>query len=209
MGRDHDWRPPRRRGFDDDDYAPQSPRRGFGASPPSFATTRQPLMSGPPVEAVVKWFNAEKGFGFAAVSDGSGDAFLPARVLAAAGHEDVSSGATLQVRIAPGQKGPQITEILEIDTSTASTQQGPSAARSPRQASAIVNPEVLRGTVKWFNRMKGFGFIAPDDGGPDVFVHVSAIERSGLPTLHEGQVLEYQTQLQRNGKSAAVNLRLT
>jgi CspA family cold shock protein len=68
---------------------------------------------------------------------------------------------------------------------------------------------VLRGTVKWFNQMKGYGFIAPDEGGPDVFVHASAVERSGLPTLREGQVLEYQTHLQRNGKSAAVNLRLT
>ena len=56
--------------------------------------------------------------------------------------------------------------------------------------------------------MKGYGFIAPDEGGPDVFVHISAVERSGLPTLREGQLLEYQTQLQRNGKSAAVNLRL-
>jgi CspA family cold shock protein len=208
MTRDYDWRPPQRRGFDDDDFVPQSRRRGYGGATPSFATTRLPLMSGPAVGAVVKWFNAEKGFGFAAVSDGSGDAFLPAGVLARAGHEDISPGATLQVRIAPGHKGPQITEILEIDVSTAS-EPGPSAARSPRQASAAVNPEVLRGTVKWFNQMKGYGFIAPDEGGPDVFVHVSAVERSGLPTLREGQVLEYQTQLQRNGKSAAVNLRLT
>jgi CspA family cold shock protein len=166
-------------------------------------------MSGPAVEAVVKWFNAEKGFGFAAVSDGSGDAFLPAGVLARAGHQDISPGTTLQVRIAPGHKGPQITEILEIDVSPAKNEPVPSAARSSRLASTAVNPEVLRGAVKWFNQMKGYGFIAPDEGGPDVFVHVSAVERSGLPTLREGQVLEYQTQLQRNGKSAAVNLRLT
>jgi cold shock protein len=157
---------------------------------------------------VVKWFNADKGFGFATVSDGSGDAFLHAAVLARAGHEDIAPGTTLQVRIAPGQKGPQITEVLEIDVSTATNEPVPSAARTPRLASAAVNPEVLRGTVKWFNQTKGYGFIAPDEGGPDVFVHISAVERSGLPTLREGQLLEYQTQLQRNGKSAAVNLRL-
>jgi cold shock protein len=78
MGRDYDWRPPRRRGFDDEDFAPQPRRRGYGEATPSFATARPPLLSGPVVEAVVKWFDAEKGFGFAVVSDGSGDAFLHA-----------------------------------------------------------------------------------------------------------------------------------
>jgi cold shock protein len=79
---------------------------------------------------------------------------------------------------------------------------------SPPTAAAQGNPEVLRDTVRCFNQMKGYGFIAPDEGGPDVFVHVTAVERSGLPTLPGGQVLEYQTHLHRNGKSAAVNLRL-
>src|SRR5262249_57575298 len=97
-------------------------------------------MSGPAVEAVVKWFNAEKGFGFAAVSDGSGDAFLHAGVLARAGHEDIAPGTTLQARIAPGHKGPQITEILEIDVSTAANEPGPPAAPSPRHVSPAVNP---------------------------------------------------------------------
>jgi hypothetical protein len=64
--------------------------------------------------------------------------------------------------------------------STARNEPGPSAARSPRQTSAAVNPEVLRGTVKWFNQMKGYGFIAPDEGGPDIFVRVSAVGRSRL-----------------------------
>ena len=64
------------------------------------------------------------------------------------------------------------------------------------------------GTVKWFNASKGYGFIAADDGRPDVFVHISAVERSGLPTLGEGQIVEYQTEVGRNGKSAATNLKL-
>jgi CspA family cold shock protein len=101
------------------------------------------------------------------------------------------------------KRGPRSPRSSEVDASTATSEPGPSAARSPRQASAAVNPEVLRGTVKWFNQMKGYGFIAPDEGGPDVFVHASAVERSGLPTLREGQVLEYQTQLQRNGKECS------
>ena len=64
------------------------------------------------------------------------------------------------------------------------------------------------GTVKWFNATKGFGFIQPDDGGNDVFVHISAVERAGLGTLHEGQKISYEIVAdRRSGKSSADNLR--
>ncbi len=61
------------------------------------------------------------------------------------------------------------------------------------------------GTVKWFNGQKGYGFIQPDDGGKDVFVHISAVERAGLGGLNEGQKVKYDVQVDR-GKAAAVNL---
>jgi CspA family cold shock protein len=65
-----------------------------------------------------------------------------------------------------------------------------------------------RGTVKWFNNQKGFGFIQPDDGGKDVFVHISAVERAGMSTLNEGQKISYEVVAdRRTGKSAAENLR--
>lgn len=65
------------------------------------------------------------------------------------------------------------------------------------------------GTVKWFNPEKGFGFIAPDDGGADAFVHVSAVERAGLPSLREGQKVNYDLVAdKRSGKSSAANLSL-
>jgi len=64
------------------------------------------------------------------------------------------------------------------------------------------------GTVKWFNTTKGYGFIQPDDGTADVFVHVSAVERSGIGNLHDGQKLSYELQRDpKKGKSAAANLR--
>ena len=63
------------------------------------------------------------------------------------------------------------------------------------------------GTVKWFNATKGFGFIQPDGGGKDVFVHISAVERAGLSTLNEGQVVQYEVVANR-GKESAGNLRL-
>lgn len=61
------------------------------------------------------------------------------------------------------------------------------------------------GTVKWFNAQKGFGFIRPDDGGKDVFVHISAVERAGMGSLNEGQKIKYEVAMDR-GKSAAANL---
>ena len=64
------------------------------------------------------------------------------------------------------------------------------------------------GTVKWFNGQKGFGFIQPEDGGKDVFVHISAVERAGMTTLNEGQKLSFEiVSDRRTGKSAAENLR--
>lgn len=62
------------------------------------------------------------------------------------------------------------------------------------------------GTVKWFNAQKGYGFIQPDDGSKDVFVHISAVERSSLGTLNEGQKIRYETQAGQQGKISAENL---
>lgn len=63
------------------------------------------------------------------------------------------------------------------------------------------------GTVKWFNTDKGYGFIAPENGGTDVFVHISAVERAGLQSLTDGQKLSYEMETGRNGKTSAVDLR--
>lgn len=64
------------------------------------------------------------------------------------------------------------------------------------------------GTVKWFNPSKGFGFIEPEDGSKDAFVHISAVERAGIGSLHEGQKVSYDLQPGQNGKSSAENLSL-
>ena len=202
MSRNRDFREPRRRGFDDDFQPPRD--RGFGgdrafASPSSSFSA--PAPSGPPIDATVKWFNPEKGFGFVELSDGSGDVFLHARALEAAGQETVPPGSKLSVRVGQGQKGRQVTEVLEVDTSTAeaaparrSFGAGPGGPGGPRMGGGGAGPRAATGpteervgTVKWYNPDKGFGFIAVEGGGKDVFVHVTVISRSGLTDLAEGQ----------------------
>src|SRR6185436_10149592 len=86
--------------------------------PEYFSTRPTSTQGSEPVEASVKWFNADKGYGFVTVVGGS-DAFLPARALEAAGHSSVPDGARLKVRIGQGPKGPQVTEVIDVDASTA------------------------------------------------------------------------------------------
>lgn len=180
-------RPARRRGFDDDfayDRAPsgESPRY-HPPTPPSQASF------GPDIAATVKWFNPEKGFGFVALADGSGDVFLHANALTGTGHSSVSPGATLRVRVGQGQKGRQVTEVVSVDESTATQAPGPSRQGSsgPRGGDPRAPAVEMRGTVKWYNATKGFGFVAVPDSGKDVFVHASALQRSGVPQITEGQ----------------------
>jgi CspA family cold shock protein len=150
--------------------------------------------------ATVKWYNSEKGFGFVELADGSGDAFLHANTLQASGIQAVSPGATLQVRVGQGQKGRQVDQVLSVDESSA----GPAAPqreafgarparpREPRRSVDLSSAVDMQGTVKWYNPDKGFGFISPRDGGRDVFVHATALERAGLSTLQEGQPVRMQ-----------------
>jgi CspA family cold shock protein len=203
--RDRDFRPTRRRDFADDDYQP--PSRNFGYAPPRGPQFDSP--SGPPVRAVVKWYNPDKGFGFVELADGSGDAFLHVSVVERSGARSVPPGATLEVRAGPGPKGPQVTEILSVDASTAAQEQPrrPRPERPAYQPTADRPTVVETGAVKWYNTMKGFGFVAPDQGGKDIFVHASALERSGVVGLTEGQRVAVDVADGQKGREA-VSLRL-
>jgi CspA family cold shock protein len=163
MGRYKDYREPKRRGYDDD-YTPldRVAERRPSSSRPSATKASEP------VEAIVKWFNAEKGFGFVAVVGGS-EAFMHIRVLEAAGHSSVPEGARVKVRIDQGLKGPQVSELIEVDTSpapAASTTEQRIHPRPSSQRQPDVGPtEECVGSVKWYNAQKGFGFIGQDRVG--------------------------------------------
>ena len=116
MSRSRDFREPRRRGFGDDFMGeqPRSPMPDMGRGPSSFQAR-----SGPEIDATVKWFNPEKGFGFVELSDGSGDAFLHIRAVEAAGYSDLQPGTKLSARMARARRARRSPEISNIDTSTA------------------------------------------------------------------------------------------
>jgi CspA family cold shock protein len=149
--------------------------------------------SGPTIDGTVKWFNAEKGFGFVELADGSGDVFLHATVLEASGHQTVDAGARLSVQVGFGPKGRQIAAVLSVDASAPAAPR-PGARSSPGTPTGRGRPDPstasdIEGTVKWFNADKGFGFVVCEDGGKDVFVHAKVVERAGLHGLREGQRL--------------------
>ena len=142
---------------------------------------REDMPPGRRVDATVKWFNASKGFGFVTLSDGTQDAFLPMATLRRAGYEDVREGALITCEISAGAKGPLVTTVLNIDTSTVALAQSHGADRPPRPSTSV------EGAVKWFEPEKGYGFISPDGGGKDVFIHITALRRSGVNALEPGQ----------------------
>ena len=160
---------------------------------------------GPVIDATVKWFNAEKGFGFVELGDGSGDAFLHIAVLQGAGYDEVAPGAKLRVQTGQGQKGPQVTAVLGVDASAVPPSR-PSTRSSSRTSTGNrpdpTTASVIEGTVKWFNVDKGFGFVGADDGEKDVFLHISVVERAGLRAVDEGQRLTMKVVKTLKGREA-------
>ncbi len=152
------------------------------------------------VEAKVKWFNPSKGFGFVTPSDGSQDAFLPMAILRRAGYEGVPEGALIVCEVGSGAKGPLVTNVLNIDTSTAVA---PSAAAGAVDDYRPNRPSTtIEGAVKWFEAGKGYGFISPDGGGKDVFIHITALRRSGVSALGPGQRVRAEVVDGRKGLEA-------
>jgi len=157
---------------------------------------------------VVKFFNAQKGFGFIVRDDGGEDVFVHISAVEQAGLAGLAEGQPLGFTLV--DRGGKVSATdLKIEGEplpVADRPQRPAGDRPERGPQRQLTGERASGTVKFFNAMKGFGFIQRDDGQPDAFVHISAVERAGLPGLQEGDRLEFEIEIDRRGKYAAVNL---
>ena len=206
----------------------------------------QPFVTHENIEAKIKWFDPEKGFGFASPSDGSPDVFLHVSAIGPLDQQDLQPGATIVADLGEGRRGLQVVAVHEIDASTAAPAAAPRsfAPRPPRDqfggggfdrgdrggfdrggfggdrggfgggdrgprgggfqdrdSGPLEGP--YDGAVKFFNSDRGFGFIAPDKGGPDVFLHVSSLSRSGLQAPMDGQRVRFSIRTGRKGPEAA------
>jgi CspA family cold shock protein len=208
MGKKGRDRGQKRRGFDDDNFGAPDPRDDSRHQPFRRPSPREDAApSGPALDAVVKWFNAEKGFGFVELGDGSGDAFLHIGVLQNAGHDVVAPETKLKVQVGQGQKGRQVTAVLEVDASSAGAAPQPGRRPPPKTSSDRGRPDpstaiAVEGTVKWFNPDKGFGFAVAEDGDKDVFIHISVVEKAGLRALAEGQQVSMRVVKTQKGREA-------
>ena len=177
----------------------------------------------------VKFFNADKGFGFIAPDNGGADVFVHVTALERAGIRGLNEGDLVSFEVEEDRRSGKASATNLQVTGTGSVSSGRSSQR-PRDdygsqggyrsqrddqrssgggRGAGQSAGSGRGTVKWFNSTKGFGFIEQEGGGDDVFVHISAVERAGLRELREGQTLSFDVERDsRSGKMSAANLRV-
>ncbi len=174
---------------------------------------------------VVKFFNGQKGFGFIVQDGGGEDVFVHISAVEQAGLTGLADGQPLGYTLV--DRGGKVSATdLKIDGEPMPvSDRGPPRDRGDRPDRGAdrggdrgggggfggapqrqLTGEKASGTVKFFNAMKGFGFVQRDDGQPDAFVHISAVERAGMPGLNEGDRITFDIEVDRRGKFAAVNL---
>lgn len=173
---------------------------------------------------VVKFFNAQKGFGFVVRDDGGEDVFVHISAVEQAGLTGLAEGQPLGFTLVDRGGRISATELKIDGEPMPVTERAPREPREggfggPRGGAGgafgggdrggpqrQLTGEKATGTVKFFNAMKGLGFIQREDGQPDAFVHISAVERAGMAGLNEGDRLQFEIEVDRRGKYAAVNL---
>nr|MBA4771133.1 cold-shock protein [Sphingobium sp.] len=172
-------------------------------------------------KGVVKFFNGQKGFGFIVRDDGGEDVFVHISAVEQAGLTGLAEGQPLGFTLVDRGGKVSATDLVIDGEPLPVTDRAPREPRAggfgdrperggfgggDRGPQRQLTGERASGTVKFFNAMKGFGFIQRDDGQPDAFVHISAVERAGMAALNEGDRLDFELEVDRRGKYAAVNL---
>ena len=160
----------------------------FGVGPVTEAEGSEEQLSGlVEVSGYIKWFDVAKGYGFIVPDNGMADVLLHVTCLRRDGYQTAHENARVVVEAVPRAKGFQALRIVSMDRSTATH---PAQLPAPRtHVSVTPTSGFERATVKWFNRLRGFGFVSRGDGSPDIFVHMETLRRYGMAELRPGQVV--------------------
>lgn len=152
------------------------------------------------VAGSIKWFDASKGYGFIVPDNGLGDILLHVTCLRAGGYQTAYEGARIHCQAMERPKGLQAFRILSMDESTAIH-----PSQLPQRTHVVVQPESdwQRAVCKWFNRVRGFGFLTRGEGTPDIFCHMETLRRFGFTELRPGQIVQVRYGYGEKGCMAA------
>ncbi|WP_322516928.1 cold-shock protein [Rhodopseudomonas palustris] len=158
-----------------------TPRDGIGSAFAGIGESANLVEIG----GVIKWFDASKGYGFIVPDNGAADVLLHVTVLRRDGYQTAYEGARIVVECVQRAKGYQAFRVVSMDESTAIH---PAQMLPPRTHVSVTPTSGLeRAQVKWFNRLRGFGFLTCGEGTPDIFVHMETLRRYGMTELRPGQ----------------------
>jgi CspA family cold shock protein len=161
----------------------------YGAQPSSADARKTSAQEEPSrIQGQVKWFDFIKGYGFVSPCDGSADILLHQACVRQSGFKTIKEGATVVCDAIRGPRGLQASRLISLDNSTAQ----PMPAERAQRHVAEPRGAWLAGTVKWFNRAKGYGFLSRGPGTADIFVHMETLRQSGIAELREGQSVRFR-----------------